>query len=628
MYILTITFLLVLNTDYATLQHKKCCDADSYLRKNNSIYVCDKDDDKRLQIFTNETNYLKNAEEGTCVDTFPNITEYKISNHTVVKEQQIPVNLYPKCCPLGYFYHSVTHSCVWKENIDEDFITQNFVKVGLPQCRLIVDYKLTTGYRMELGNLYIEGAGTFREGNFCIDKDEGSSLIARGCHEDLSVCYDGVRCIHKCCPDGQSFVGGQKCVNTYEHGVDLSFTDRVNNSQAPFAIIHRYDCRIYILKKTIQFYLDTDGTFYAFINKSNSFQRFGIEDKSYCIEHIRRKTTNNFEFLMCFPEVPVQGKFVAARWAKIISSIFIVFTMAVYFFLPEMLNLFGKILMSYCVAMLAIFIFLIYAQFKTTDVSDAACLRDSFLSSYLSLTSFSWLNVMCFDIWWTFGTPKSFVTSTQKRRELKRFLLYSLYGWGLPAFLTLLTYLIHEVVVVPYSVRPILGTYKCFWERISGNYGMIIYYVTPLVLMEIGNLVLFLRTVYYCLKVKGEINRMNDTRMSVKERKKTYNVDKEQLLLILKLSVTMGLSFAFEVVSSMFNFQTNRVTEYIEIIWDTINCFQGVFIFLIFIFKVKVFRLCRNRLCTTKDRKISVSSLPTGTTQVSEPLTSKPRIRN
>ena len=89
---------------------------------------------------------------------------------------------------------------------------------------------------------------------------------------------------------------------------------------------------------------------------------------------------------MCFPEVPVQGKFVAARWAKIISSIFIVFTMAVYFFLPEMLNLFGKILMSYCVAMLAIFIFLIYAQFKTTDVSDAACLRDSKNENYQNVS--------------------------------------------------------------------------------------------------------------------------------------------------------------------------------------------------------------------------------------------------
>lgn len=87
---------------------------------------------------------------------------------------------------------------------------------------------------------------------------------------------------------------------------------------------------------------------------------------------------------------------------------------------------------------------------------------------------------------------------------------------------------------------------------------------------------------------------MNDNRISVKGRKKYYNLDKEQcvhmlwetqktvisiffsrLILILKLSVTMGISFVFEVVSSLVDFSANSQTEYVEIIWDTINCLQG-----------------------------------------------------
>jgi hypothetical protein len=37
----------------------------------------------------------------------------------------------------------------------------------------------------------------------------------------------------------------------------------------------------------------------------------------------------------------------------------------------------------------------------------------------------------------------------------------------------------------------------------------------------------------------------------------------------------MGMLFLFEVVSSFFDFSTSSKTEYVEIIWDTINCLQG-----------------------------------------------------
>jgi hypothetical protein len=111
--------------------------------------------------------------------------------------------------------------------------------------------------------------------------------------------------------------------------------------------------------------------------------------------------------------------------------------------------------------------------------------------------------------------------------------------------------------------------------------------------MQIVNLFFFVRTIVYCLRVKKEINKLNDNKISVKGRKKYYNLDKEQcvqnntegslykclifrLVLILKLSVTMGFSFVFEVVSSFMDFSVNPKMEYVEIIWDTINCLQGI----------------------------------------------------
>jgi hypothetical protein len=225
-----VALLLVLSTRCASPLNK-CCDRDSRLTKNNSTYVCDRDEDKRVQIFTEDTNFFKNNADGECFDVDGNIVEYKYKNWTVVEKKEVHADFYYKCCPLGYFYNSVTHSCAEKKQ-NEEFITEKFVSVGLPQCKVIVDYKLTPGrYRLDLRNLYIDDQSiTFRDGQFCIDRDQDEGMVVRGCYDDLSVCYT-TRCVRKCCPDGQSFVGGPQCKNTYVHGLNLSFSDRINNSQ-------------------------------------------------------------------------------------------------------------------------------------------------------------------------------------------------------------------------------------------------------------------------------------------------------------------------------------------------------------------------------------------------------------
>lgn len=112
--------------------------------------------------------------------------------------------------------------------------------------------------------------------------------------------------------------------------------------------------------------------FWAFYNKTNAYERFDVATKSYCIEHAAKSKMNDFKFFMCMPEPKIQMKFLVARWAKIVSCIFIIFTVTVYVLLPEMRNLFGKILISYCTATLFVFAFLTYRQF-VVNVSDLVC---------------------------------------------------------------------------------------------------------------------------------------------------------------------------------------------------------------------------------------------------------------
>nr|CAI5829582.1 unnamed protein product [Callosobruchus analis] len=58
----------------------------------------------------------------------------------------------------------------------------------------------------------------------------------------------------------------------------------------------------------------------------------------------------------------------------------------------------------------------------------------------------------------------------------------------------------------------------------------------------------------------------------------------------------MGLTFVFDTVTGFFRMsEMGNTLKYIEIIWDSINCLQGVFIFIIFI--------CKKRICREIRRK-------------------------
>lgn len=230
-----IFLFLLWNVQLAVLL-QKCCDEGSFLVRNNSRYFCADDAERRVQINTFEDGFLaKNSSgaDGFCFDGADQITRYKVRNQTVVEERPISVNFYPKCCPLNHYYSSKMHGCVFKNNLDRSFIKQNFVKVGLPHCRVLVDYHLQSEkhyYRIELDTLHIDAEDIkYHSNNYCVDLNEDNRLMARGCHEDLDVCEE-TKCLHKCCPDGQSFVNGQNCKNTYSQGMNLSFSERIRNA--------------------------------------------------------------------------------------------------------------------------------------------------------------------------------------------------------------------------------------------------------------------------------------------------------------------------------------------------------------------------------------------------------------
>lgn len=117
---------------------------------------------------------------------------------------------------------------------------------------------------------------------------------------------------------------------------------------------------------------------------------------------------------------------------QIISCVFLLMTLLVYVCLPSLQNLHGKTLMCHVSSLLVAFICLPIITWITpgvptegqsttvckalglyTDVLGNICIRTlrkrkknvfpAYTALFSCLSAFSWLNVMCFDIWWTFG---------------------------------------------------------------------------------------------------------------------------------------------------------------------------------------------------------------------------------
>ncbi|KAJ8915635.1 hypothetical protein NQ315_003419 [Exocentrus adspersus] len=605
MYLIAAT-LIVSNALITYGNHySKCCKFGESLTWTNSSYECVESNNKRLQIAANESNFVENNTDGDGV---------------IVSKRPVTENYFPKCCPLSYTYDSVLHSCVNNPEVDYSYIKENFVKVGLPRCKIVVDYELngTTDFEYGLINgtdeLKLKRNSLQDPETFCIDKSEKGSFVIRECKGNFEVCED-VRCVKKCCPDGQSFINRAVCFDTYTHGVNLSSFDYVEKPEEPYAIIYNRSCsKIYMMKEDkYTFNLDDKGVFSLWQNDTRTFLKANVSDlKSYCIEHTKKKNVEGYFFFMCFPEKHINAKFAYTAWPKILSCVCLVLTVAVYLILNETRNVFGKILVNYCVALFFENAVLIYAQLSL-DPSTADCKFRSFAIIFFATASFSWSNVMCCDIWWTFGSAKRTVGAHQRKRDLKKLLSYFLYGWGVPTVLTLVILFFYTYRILPYPIQPIMAVKKCFFERRAGNYAHALFFNLPHLVIQLVNTVLFIKTIVYCLKVKNEIDKINDTTKDDKNRR--FQKDKERLFLILKLSVIMGVSFMFEVVSAFFDMsQMGDIPKYIEIVWDTINCSQGIFIFIIFICKRKIYRDFQLKFRHLHPRSLSTTSIHTQST--------------
>ncbi|XP_045470217.1 G-protein coupled receptor Mth2-like isoform X2 [Harmonia axyridis] len=468
----TLSLLLISVSIFITRGNSqpKCCGVQEYIVENSGNFSCMKPKSTRRTVnetFT-ERDFLKKNTSGSCLESSykKNVILLEVNNGIIKKQKDYGTLFFPKCCPLNHSYNRKTHGCHKDANFLELLKADSFVYISLKNCKIISDEVFESIDDVEMKDLqlsFLKKNRTLMEGSYCLDSTLDRKFVVRICedkYEGMAVC-NKIRCIRKCCVDGKSLVE-DVCKFTFK-GIDLHFTDTIDGPDDPFAVITGFADEMMRQKSTSHFSLDKFGTFS--LENGSSVTKYNVTNRSYCIEHVLNNNEleiNGFHLYTSKVEENEVETF-HSRWMKLVSCIFLSLTIVIYLILPTMRNLFGKILLNYCVSTLILFACLTIVQFFFGHNSPVMCKIVGFISILSCMWSFTWLNIMCFDIWYSFGTPRTMFGPL--RNEGKRLLRYSYYGWGFPIIWVLIIGICSATTVMPEGMHPYIGEKKCLLEN-------------------------------------------------------------------------------------------------------------------------------------------------------------------
>lgn len=203
----------------------KCCYVTEVFENVEGAYKCVEDETRRLQVNTEETGFWYQNGTGECVEILDgNFDVFNVSDKVIQNKKQAKDRIYPKCCPLNYVYNPLVRSCEELQHLNHSYLEETLLKIGLPSCKIIVDHVLKdrTDFEYRNSELYLHRRNAVNSlHSYCVDQTLEGDFALRECKDDIEVC-DEIRCFRKCCPDGQSFIDGDTCYDTYKYGFNVS----------------------------------------------------------------------------------------------------------------------------------------------------------------------------------------------------------------------------------------------------------------------------------------------------------------------------------------------------------------------------------------------------------------------
>lgn len=335
----------------------KCCPR-FHEMVHNSSYTCTNESAvMRWQLVMEDDDFLAGHVDGYCKEALGHaVYKFEVRGGNVKMVGEVhETNYTSKCCPLGHVYDPHKHACTRVSEPEEEL---GVFRIGLSHCQVVVD-QLDETSEAEVTN----------GGDRCSDRTTTQGSVLRWCHNSTDVCDNKIRCIRKCCPDGQSFVNTSKCADTHTRGVNLSLphlAPLTQDKNPTLGLLHGYTGGVVLWMPP--FSLDPDGWV---MEKGKINSKYG-----YCMEHVIKRAKNMdgyYMFLVTSRTQQIATKILINRYVLCLSCVFLVCTVLTYVISKEIKKMFGKILVSLCSSLLSTFILLIYNGFNANIQNSTLC---------------------------------------------------------------------------------------------------------------------------------------------------------------------------------------------------------------------------------------------------------------
>lgn len=272
-----------------------------------------------------------------------------------------------------------------------------------------------------------------------------------------------------------------------------------------------------------------------------------------------------------------QNKFKFYYIVLIFSIISLTATISIYAFFHTTLlrSDYNKIMLNFSLSLLLAFLVLVILQamlpreHKTVPMCRFLALTNQFFI----LSAFFWMTLMSYEIF------KQIHGMRVVDRDGHRGLLQrkAPIGYGIPAFIVLITLVVEITAPQCSSIRPKFGDKSCLF---NGKLDKFIFLYLPILLLLLVNTFMFIY-IACCVLKNRKTEAMVTKRGSPKEKF-------DQMCLYLRLFFGMGIIWYFELIAFFVN---GAVAEEVFYLTDTLNMLQGVWVFVTFVCKRNVMKV-------------------------------------
>ncbi|XP_039965325.1 G-protein coupled receptor Mth2-like isoform X2 [Bactrocera tryoni] len=287
----------------------------------------------------------------------------------------------------------------------------------------------------------------------------------------------------------------------------------------------------------------------------------------------------------------------------LISAPFLYVTILIYWLIPELWNLHTKCLICYLLSLAIGTTLIVVVNMQYSNLETFNCAIIGFVTYFFLTAVFFWLNVICFDLWQNFRMTQGAVRNLTQR---KRFLYYSLYAWGMPALMTIITASLQSSNL-PQGLKSGIGNTHC-WLKIE-DWSAMIYFHGPCLLLIIFNIVIFFLTANKIYEIRKELqhfSRGDCSQRHLRSQQNNKNLLKSfSVWLFFRMFIVMGIGWLLEIISYMVG--NNSKYALLFTFTDVYNASQGLIIFILLVVKKKVLLLIKKRF-TKSDNTLQLST--------------------